>query len=115
MPPKSKTVKLRPALGYVRSSALANANPDKDSVRRQKAAISGYAAQAGFKVTRFFEDPGVSGADPVHERAGFDALLRHASANGIGVILFEVKSTSNPDPHGCKPNPFAKSKRQWQI
>ena len=52
------------AVAYIRTSSAVNVGADKDSDKRQCAAIDGFAKQAGFTVTGEFSDPGVSGADP---------------------------------------------------
>ena len=51
-----------------------------------------YAAAAGLTVDSCFWDAAVSGADPIETRAGFTALLEHAEAAGIGVVLVEDAS-----------------------
>jgi hypothetical protein len=52
------------AVAYIRTSSAANVGADKDSDKRQRAAIDGFAKRAGFAVIGEFSDPGVSGADP---------------------------------------------------
>jgi len=80
------------AVGYLRTSSAANVGADKDSEKRQRAAIEGYAKAAGFKVVDWFNDPAVSGADPIETRPGFAALLNRIEGNGVRVVLVEDAS-----------------------
>lgn len=80
------------AVGYVRTSSAANVGDGKDSERRQRAAIQSYAKAAGFEVVDWFNDPAVSGADPIESRPGFAALLNRIDGNGVRVVLVEDAS-----------------------
>jgi DNA invertase Pin-like site-specific DNA recombinase len=80
------------ALGYVRTSSAANVGADKDSEPRQRRAIERYARQAGYVIVTWFNDPAVSGADPIESRPGFAALLNRIEANGVRVVLVEDAS-----------------------
>ena len=40
----------KPALGYLRTSSATNVGPDKDSDKRQREAIEGYAKAAGYLI-----------------------------------------------------------------
>jgi len=80
------------AVGYVRTSSAANVGEGKDSERRQRAAIQRFAKQAGFEVVDWFNDPAVSGADPIESRPGFAALLNRIDGNGVRVVLVEDAS-----------------------
>src|SRR5262249_35506322 len=80
------------AVGYVRTSSAANTGPDKDSEKRQRAAIERFARQAGFELVEWFNDPAVSGADPLESRPGFAALLDRVENNGVRVVLVEDAS-----------------------
>ena len=71
------------ALAYLRTSSMANVGTDKDSDRRQRAAIASFARLAGFHIEEEFYDPGVSGADPIETRPGFSALLDRIEGNGV--------------------------------
>ena len=62
---------VRKAVVYLRTSSKTNVGPDKDSDKRQLAAITAYAKAAGFEVVDTFYDAAVSGADPVTDRLGF--------------------------------------------
>jgi DNA invertase Pin-like site-specific DNA recombinase len=79
-------------VAYLRTSSAANVGGDKDSERRQRAAITGFAKHAGFVLVGEFTDPGVSGADPIEARPGFSALLDRIEANGVRTVLVEDAS-----------------------
>jgi hypothetical protein len=57
------------AVAYLRTSSKTNLGPDKDSDKRQLAAIAAYAKANGFDVVDTYYDAAVSGADPVTGRA----------------------------------------------
>src|SRR5687767_108414 len=65
------------AIAYLRTSSAANVGPDRDSDKRQRAAIAAYAKANGFELVAEYYDQAVSGADPVTERKGFMAALEH--------------------------------------
>ena len=48
------------AVAYIRTSSAANVGADKDSDKRQRAAIEGYAKRAGFALVDEFNDAAVS-------------------------------------------------------
>lgn len=75
------------AIAYFRTSAAANV--EGDSVHRQARAVEGFAAGAGYDLDSCFWDAAVSGADPIESRPGFSALLDHAVAARVQVILVE--------------------------
>ena len=81
---------IKAAVAYLRTSSAANVGADKDSEKRQLAAIEAYAKMAGFRIVDTFYDAAVSGADPVHERPGFAAMLKRIEGNGVRVILVET-------------------------
>jgi DNA invertase Pin-like site-specific DNA recombinase len=85
-------VKSVEAVGYLRTSSAANIGADKDSERRQRLAIERYAKAAGYAVVDWFNDPAVSGADPLESRPGFAALLDRVENNGVRVALVEDAS-----------------------
>jgi DNA invertase Pin-like site-specific DNA recombinase len=68
-----------PAVAYIRTSSVANVGTDKDSDKRQRAAIEAFAKRAGFVLVGEFSDPGASGADPIE-------------ANGVRVVICEDAS-----------------------
>ena len=83
----SKEVKK--AVAYLRTSSKTNVGPDKDSDKRQLAAIEGYARSAGYEVVGTYYDAAVSGADPVGQRSGFAEMLEALLANGARTIVVE--------------------------
>ena len=80
------------ALGYVRTSSAANVGADRDSETRQRLAIERHAAVAGVELVGWYNDPAVSGADPVETRPGFAAMLGHIEGNGVRLVLVEDAS-----------------------
>ena len=80
---------LQPAVAYLRTSSAANVGADKDSDKRQRAAIDAFAKQAGFTIVDEYYDAAVSGADPVDQRPGFAEMLRRLAANGAKTIIVE--------------------------
>jgi DNA invertase Pin-like site-specific DNA recombinase len=87
MATKRDTVK---AIAYLRTSSAANVGADKDSEKRQRSAIESYAKRAGIEIVETFYDPAVSGADPVHARPGFAAMLKRIEGNGVRTIVVET-------------------------
>ena len=81
-----------PAVAYYRTSSAANVGADKDSLKRQKEAVKGYADRADLKIVQEFYDAAVSGADPIDERPGFHELLNYLAGNGARVVLVENAS-----------------------
>jgi DNA invertase Pin-like site-specific DNA recombinase len=80
------------AVAYLRTSSAANVGDDKDSAKRQRAAITGYAQRADFDLVDEFSDPGVSGTDPIAERPGFSRLLDRIEGNGVRTVIVEDAS-----------------------
>ena len=78
-----------PAIAYLRTSSAANVGSDKDSDKRQRAAIASFAKAHGYRIVDEFYDAAVSGADPVTERPGFKAMLDRIAGNGVRVVLVE--------------------------
>jgi DNA invertase Pin-like site-specific DNA recombinase len=77
------------AVGYMRTSSAANVGRDKDSEKRQRAAIEGYAKAAGYVVVEWFYDAAIKGADSVTARPGFSAMLDRIAGNGVRSIIVE--------------------------
>ena len=80
---------LTKAVAYLRTSSAGNVGPDKDSDKRQRAAIDAYAKAAGYEIVAEYYDAAVSGADPVGARPGFSAMLEALLANGARTIIVE--------------------------
>jgi len=78
-----------PAVAYLRTSSAANVGADRDSDKRQRAAIQGFAKAAGYAIVGEYYDAAVSGADPVGERKGFRKMLQRLATNGAKTILVE--------------------------
>ncbi len=70
----------------MRTSSAANVGEGKDSEKRQRAAIEGYAKSAGYVIAPddWFYDKAVRGSDAVAERPGFKAMLKRIAANACG-------------------------------
>jgi DNA invertase Pin-like site-specific DNA recombinase len=77
------------AVAYYRTSSATNVGRDKDSLKRQREAVMTYAKHQGIVVVEEFNDPAISGADPIDQRPGFAALLKRIEDNGVGVVLVE--------------------------
>jgi DNA invertase Pin-like site-specific DNA recombinase len=84
-----KQRKMVEAVGYLRTSSSTNAGPDKDSDKRQRAAIAAFAKAHGYTIVAEFYDAAVSGADPIAERPGFKAMLDRIAGNGVRCIIVE--------------------------
>ncbi|WP_439399851.1 recombinase family protein [Bradyrhizobium sp. PMVTL-01] len=79
------------AIAYLRTSSAANVGADKDSDRRQRAAIERFANANGYELVGEFYDAVVSGAGPIAERPGFAAMLDRIASNGVRTILVESR------------------------
>ncbi|MES1192654.1 MAG: recombinase family protein [Steroidobacter sp.] len=82
------------AVAYLRTSSATNVGRDKDSDKRQMAAITAWAKQAGYSIVlQPFYDAAVSGADAVDTRPGFLSMMaflaQHADCR---TILVETAS-----------------------
>jgi len=53
------------AVAYLRTSSATNVGADKDSEKRQRAAIQTFAKREGFEIVAEFYDAAVSGADAI--------------------------------------------------
>lgn len=84
--------KLISSASYIRTSSATNVGADKDSDKRQRAAILSFARRAGYTVAAEFFDAAVSGSDPIETRPGFAALLDWVEANGCRIVLVEDAS-----------------------
>ena len=76
------------AIAYLRTSSAVNVGADKDSDKRQRAAVTGFAKANGYEIVAEYHDV-VSGADPIGDRPGFKAMLDRIAGNGVRVILVE--------------------------
>jgi len=74
--------KLKPAVAYLRTSSATNVGADKDSDKRQRAAIEAFAKRAGFTIIAEYYDKAVSGADRI---APYQlAATRHHCLGSLG-------------------------------
>jgi DNA invertase Pin-like site-specific DNA recombinase len=83
---------LTKAIAYFRTSSETNVGQDKDSAKRQRAAVTKYAKAAGYELIAEYSDDGVKGADPVDQRPGFAAMLAHIAGNGVRHVIVETSS-----------------------
>jgi len=81
---------LKPAVAYLRTSSATNVGADKDSDKRQRAAIEAFAKHAGFTIVGEYYDAAVSGADPIDTRPGFSEMLDRIAGNGVHTIIVET-------------------------
>jgi len=79
-------------VAYIRTSSAANVGADKDSDKRQRAAIEAFARRAGHDLVGEFNDAAVSGADPIDMRPGFADLLDRIEDNGVRTVIVEDAS-----------------------
>ena len=80
---------VKKAVAYQRTSSRTNVGADKDSDKRQRAAIEAYAKASGYELVDTFYDAAVSGADPVGARPGFADMLERLMSNGARTIIVE--------------------------
>jgi DNA invertase Pin-like site-specific DNA recombinase len=83
---------LTKAIAYFRTSSETNVGEDKDTLKRQREAVTKYAANAGYEIISEYVDSAVKGADPVDQRPGFAAMLAHIAGNGVRTIIVETSS-----------------------
>ncbi|MCP1840436.1 DNA invertase Pin-like site-specific DNA recombinase [Bradyrhizobium sp. USDA 4524] len=88
----AKPLIMTKAIAYLRTSSAANVGADKDSDKRQRAAIGAFAKRVGLEITEEFYDQDVSGADPIESRPGFSALLDRIESNGVRTVVVEDAS-----------------------
>ena len=83
-----------PAVAYLRTSSAANVGVDRDSERRQRAAVQAFAKRGGFEIADgdWYYDAAVSGADPIEGRDGFARLLDRIEGNGVSTVIVEDAS-----------------------
>jgi DNA invertase Pin-like site-specific DNA recombinase len=70
------------AIGYMRTSSSTNVGEAKDSDKRQRAAVEGYAKAAGYVIVDWYYDA-------VALRPGFAAMLERIAGNGVRTIIVE--------------------------
>lgn len=80
------------AIGYTRTSSAANVGEGKDSETRQRQSIQRHAAAFNLIMVDWFNDPAVSGADPLESRPGFAALLARIATDDVRTIIVETSN-----------------------
>jgi len=80
---------IKKAVAYLRTSSAANVGADKDSEKRQRAAIQAYAKAAGYELVGEYYDAAVSGADLITDRPGFTEMLARLLSNGARTVIVE--------------------------
>jgi DNA invertase Pin-like site-specific DNA recombinase len=80
------------AFAYLRTSSATNVGEDKDSQKRQFAAIEQFATRRGFHIVGTFTDDAVSGEDDIASRPGFSSMLDALEANGTRTVIVEDAS-----------------------
>ena len=83
---------LTAAVAYFRTSSETNVGADKDTLKRQREAVTTFAKRAGYDLIAEYSDDGIRGADPIDQRPGFAAMLAHIAGNGVRTILVETAS-----------------------
>ena len=86
----AKAAETTKAFAYLRTSSAANVGEDKDSDKRQAAAIQTYAKRAGVDIVDTFYDAAVKGGDPIDTRPGFATMLERIEGNGVRTIVVET-------------------------
>ena len=81
---------LTKSVAYYRTSSMTNVGDDKDTLKRQRQAVTAFARRAGYDIIAEYSDDGVKGADPVDQRPGFAAMLNHIAGNGVRTIIVET-------------------------
>jgi DNA invertase Pin-like site-specific DNA recombinase len=81
-----------PAFAYLRTSSATNVGSDKDSDKRQRAAIQGYAKGAGYAIVGEHYDADVKGDEAVWERPAFAGMLGAMLADGVKTVIVETAS-----------------------
>lgn len=77
-------------MAYLRTSSATNVGEDKDSDKRQRAAIHAHAARAGLSIETEFYDVAARGADRLDQRDGFTSMLAWCAENGVRTIIVEA-------------------------
>jgi DNA invertase Pin-like site-specific DNA recombinase len=80
------------ACAYYRTSSASNVGEDKDSLKRQRDAVSVYATANSIEIVKEYYDAAVSGCDPVLARPGFVEMLTYMLSNGARTVLVETAS-----------------------
>ena len=82
--PKTKLI---PAFGYLRTSGESQVS--KDGPVRQRAEITKWAKEHGFRIVQWFEEKAVSGTVESIDRPAFNEMLEALLLNGTKTVLIE--------------------------
>ena len=101
--------KLLLAVAYLRTSSAASVGADKDSDKRQRAAIEAFAKRAGFTLVGEYYDKAVSGADRIDQRPGFAEMLQQLATDSAKTIIVEspdrfARDLAEPDMTCSRPS-----------
>jgi DNA invertase Pin-like site-specific DNA recombinase len=80
------------AVAYFRTSSITNVGEDKDTLKRQREAVTHFSKGVGYEIVAEFCDDAVKGSDPVDQRPGFAAMLDRIAGNGLRTIIVETAS-----------------------
>jgi DNA invertase Pin-like site-specific DNA recombinase len=80
------------AVAYLRTSSATNVGADKDSDKRQLAAIKAYAKTANVEIVDVYNDDAVRGDNAIEARPGFARMLERLLSNGVRTIVVENAS-----------------------
>jgi DNA invertase Pin-like site-specific DNA recombinase len=80
------------AVAYYRTSSAANVGTDKDTLDRQREAVTSFSATNGLTIIAEYYDAAVSGADHIQQRPGFSTLLDELGKHAAEIILVENAS-----------------------
>ena len=80
------------AVSYLRTSSSVNVGEDKDSHKRQRVKIRGFAKKNAYEVSGEFYDKGISGSLDILTRPEMMKLMVHCESTGIRTIIFENAS-----------------------
>jgi Resolvase, N terminal domain len=97
------------ALAYFRTSSATNVGTDKDSEKRQRAAVESFAKRAGFQIVDAFRDEAVSGKDPIDGRQGFSALLFMTVSSDVASLFLATSQWCKTQLKGSRIASLARS------
>jgi DNA invertase Pin-like site-specific DNA recombinase len=81
---------MKTACAYYRTSSITNVGADKDSLKRQQEAVTGFARRNDIEIVHEYYDAAVSGADAIDTRNEFKDMLAYMLGNGARTILVET-------------------------
>ena len=88
-PPQHTKKGRRECVAYYRTSSKTNVGKNKDSLPRQRRAVTAYAKAHGLKIVREFFDAGISGKMAVLDRPAFSEMIAYIMGNGSRTVLVE--------------------------